>query len=565
MNWLLLCRMLGLLGMLVGGSMVFSLPWAFPACGQTNEFEADGFWGTVAAIICSLAVGGFLHTLGRKETDTILRKEALAIVGLGWILAGVLGSLPFLFTGTQRAAGTPMTVIDALFESISGFTTTGASVLTELEKPHLVPRCVLFWRSFTHWLGGMGIIVLFVAILGQLGAGGKALMRREVPGPINEAVRPRVRETALVMWALYVIISVILTGVLMLEQMSFYDALCHCFGTMATGGFSTHNASIAHFESWLIEVTIIVFMIVAGTNFSLFYLIVHRRDPTGPRGILGRFAPLYRDPEYRTYLSILLAATSVLTVSLFLTGIYRNLLDAVRHASFTAVSIMTTTGFGTENFHEWSEFSKGLLLLLMFVGGCAGSTGGGIKVVRFLLFAKIIRLEIEQAFRPNVVRPLRVFGTNVDNSLRHEVMVYFSLVLLTFISSWMILAAIEPDDQWIRRETIENLEHTQDSTAIAVPAQTPEREFPGGLAADSEKFPPNELVDRTSEKLLDCASAVAATLNNIGPGLGVLGPQQNYSNFSPQGKLLLTLLMLLGRLELFAILVLFVPSFWRVQ
>ncbi|MCH7688621.1 MAG: TrkH family potassium uptake protein, partial [Planctomycetes bacterium] len=185
MNWSLLCRNLGLLGMLVGGSMVFSLPWAFPACGETDVFESRGFWGIVWAILFSLTLSGTLYLIGRKEKGTILRKEALAVVGLGWILAGVLGSLPFLFAGTERAAGVPMSVIDALFESISGFTTTGASVLTELEDPNLVPRCVLFWRSFTHWLGGMGIIVLFVAILGQLGVGGKALMRREVPGPIN--------------------------------------------------------------------------------------------------------------------------------------------------------------------------------------------------------------------------------------------------------------------------------------------------------------------------------------------------------------------------------------------
>ncbi|MCH7988994.1 MAG: TrkH family potassium uptake protein, partial [Planctomycetes bacterium] len=279
----------------------------------------------------------------------------------------------------------------------------------------------------------------------------------------------------------------------------------------------------------------VLFMLVAGTNFSLFYLVLHQHDPTKRRGLLGRFAPLYRDPEYRTYLGIMLTAVIVLTCSLFFSGTYSSIQAAVRHAGFTAVSIMTTTGFGTVNFQEWNEFSKGLLLLLMFIGGCAGSTGGGIKVVRVLLFVKIIWLEVEQAFRPNVVRPLKVFGTRVDNSLRHEVVVYFSLVLVIFISSWMLLAAIEPDEHWI----------TSEPDAANNGAETD--------------------VDHRSEKLLDCASAVAATLNNIGPGLGVLGPHENYSGFSPQGKLLMTLLMLLGRLELFAILVLFVPAFWRVQ
>ena len=523
MNWLLLCRMLGLLGMLVGGSMVFSLPWAFPVCGQTAKFESQGFWGMVGAIACSLALGGSLYCIGRKETASILRKEALAIVGLGWILAGVLGSLPFLFSGTMRAPDELMSVGDALFESISGFTTTGASVLTELEDPNLVPRCVLFWRSFTHWLGGMGIIVLFVAILGQLGAGGKALMRREVPGPISESVRPRVQETALVMWTIYVFISLLLTLALKLEGMSLYDALCHSFGTMATGGFSTYNASVGHFRSALVEGTIILFMIAAGTNFSLYYLVARRHDRSAGRGLLSRLAPLYCDPEYRVYLLILLTATGLLTASALAHGHYESAGAALRHASFTAVAIMTTTGFGTEDFTNWSQSAKGLLLLLMFVGGSAGSTGGGIKVIRFILFVKIIRLEIEQAFRPNVVRPLRVAGTTVESSRRHEVVVYFSLILMIFVTGWMVLSAIEPDTQWQQKG------HTE------------------------------------SEKLLDCASAVAATLNNIGPGLGVLGPHSNYSGFSPQGKLLLTLLMLLGRLELFAILVLFAPSFWRTQ
>ncbi len=343
----------------------------------------------------------------------------------------------------------------------------------------------------------MGIIVLFVAVLGQLGAGGKALMRREVPGPINEAVRPRVRETALVMWAIYVGISGILTILLLLEGLSLFDALCHTFGAMATGGFSTFNQSVGHFHSELIEATLIVFMIIAGTNFSLYYLVLTKhRD--AKVSLLSRFKPMLTDPEFCTYLAILLGATLLLMANLRLTGIYDTLSQSLRHASFTVVSIMTTTGFGTENFHTWSEFAKGLLLLLMFIGGCAGSTGGGVKVIRLMLFLKIIRLEIEQAFRPNVVRPLKIFNTRVDSSLRHNVVVYFSLVLFIFISSWMILAAIEPDTQWTAREG----------------------------------HPP-------SEKLLDCASAVAATLNNIGPGLGVLGPHSNYAGFSPQGKVLL--------------------------
>ena len=557
MNWFLLCRMLGLLGVLVGGAMVFSLPWAFPACGQTDRFEASGFWGLLSAIGFSLAIGGVLIRIGRRDPGPILRKEALAIVGLGWLLAGSLGALPFLFSGTQRHEVTrdgerlviDIGVADALFESISGFTTTGASVLTDLEvpadgSPPLVPRCILFWRSFTHWLGGMGIIVLFVAILRQLGEGGKALLQREVPGPLSGTVRPRVREAAMVMWGIYVVISLLLTLLLMVEGMNLFESLCHTFGTMATGGFSTRNGSIHSFSSPMIEWTLVLFMILAGTNFSLYFLALPRKRPrsgitdpdtrlpagTGEENVpptrirkwLSQRRPDVRpflvDPEFRVYLALLITAVLFVSVSIYVNKHEANPLTAFRVAAFQSVSIMTTTGFATRNFDVWSDFSRGLLLVLMFVGGCAGSTGGGLKVVRFILFAKIVRLEIEQAFRPNIVRPLRLAGRPVDKAQRHQVMVYFCLVLLVFSFSWMLLLVIEPGATW----------------------QSP-----------------------NSNRLVDTASAVAATLNNIGPGLGLFGPQQNYAILAPQSKILLAILMLLGRLELFAILVLFVPSFWR--
>ena len=521
MNWYLLCRMLGMLGMLVGASMVFSMPWAFPACGQTETFETRGFWCMVASFCCSMVIGGGLYLVGRKDEGTILRKEALAVVGLGWFLAGLLGALPYLFGGVERMPDVPMSVVDALFESLSGFTTTGASVLTELEDPELVPRCVLFWRSFTHWLGGMGIIVLFVAVLGQLGAGGKAMMRREVPGPITEAVRPRVRETALTMWAIYVGISALETALLWVEGLSLYDALCHTFGTVATGGFSTFNKSAGHFQRPLVEGTIIGFMFLAGTNFSLYDMVL-RNKGSRDSGIFGRFAPLFRDPEYRLYITILFVATSIVTISLMRHGVYSDLFQAARHASFNVVSLMTTTGFGTEDFTQWPQLSKAILLALMFIGGCAGSTGGGIKVVRYLLFFKILWLEIERAFRPNVVRPLRIGSTPIDDGIRRDVTVYFGLMLVLFTCSWLLLVGIEADHHWALRTS-----------------------------------------PTSAEKLFDCATAVAATLNNIGPGMGIVGPAENYTFFSQPAKLLLTFLMVLGRLELFAILVLLFPSFWR--
>tara|TARA_B100000029_G_scaffold74915_1_gene66712 strand:- start:734 stop:1963 length:1230 start_codon:yes stop_codon:yes gene_type:complete len=407
-----------------------------------------------------------------------------------------------------------MGLADALFESISGFTTTGASVLTNLEVDSdpttpQVPRCILFWRSFTHWLGGMGIIVLFVAILRRLGAGGKALLRSEVPGPMSETVRPRVQQAAMVMWAIYVVISVVLTGLLVVERMSLFDALCHMFGTMATGGFSTRNASVAAYNSHWIDWTIILFMVLAGTNFSLYHLAVSKRQ---------LWRTFRRDTEFRIYLGLLVVSTLCLAASVYHNRDTLTAYQSFREAAFQATAIMTTTGFATADFDNWSDFSRGLLLSLMFVGGCAGSTGGGIKVIRFILFAKIVRLEVEQAFRPNVVRPLRLAGVNIDKRQRHQVVVYFCLVLLIFFISWMLLLVIQPGSPWEGHE---------------------------------------------SDRLIDTASAVAATLNNIGPGLGVFGPTSNYAFLAPQSKILLSLLMLLGRLELFAILVLFVPSFWR--
>ena len=540
MNWPLLSRLLGFLAMLVGGSMTLSLPWAFPAFGQVEAFEVRGFWALVGAIGTSVFVGGALWWVGRTEkSETILRKEALAIVGLGWILAGVLGALPLYFSDSYRqffpddpARNVRVSFPDALFESVSGFSTTGASVLDELEDPRAVPRCVLFWRSFTHWLGGMGIIVLFVAILGQLGAGGKALMKREVPGPISESVRPRVREHALTMWLIYVCLSAFAAIAYLAEGMSGYDALCHSFGTLATGGFSTYNASVGHFHSPLIEWTVILFMLLAGVNFSLYYLALRGTPALGEGVVWGRLKLVFGDPEFRVYLAILFAATAFLFACLLAGGKYRSWNDDLRNAAFMSTAITTTTGFGTEDYTNWGESAKGLILLLMFCGGCSGSTAGGIKVIRFMLLAKVVRLEVEKAFKPNVVRPMKLFGLPVDRELRHDVVVYFALVLTIFVAGWFVLCLLEPGDQWAAVE--------------AAPGADP---IPGAEA----------------EKLIDCASAVASCLNNIGPGLGKLGPASNYSDFAPQSKILLTVLMLLGRLELFAILVLLAPGFWRLN
>lgn len=493
--------------------------------------------GMLKSIGVAAASGISLLVAGRRSVgDSLLRKEALAVVGLGWIMSGILGGLPYVLTPTFRMAGVPMSPCDAIFESVSGFTTTGASVLTQLEITEGVPNCeraalqgeiayvprsVLFWRSFTHWLGGMGIIVLFVAILGQLGAGGKALMRREVPGPLTDSVRPRVRETAMLMWSIYLGLSAILAIVLLIQGMSLFEALCHTFGTLATGGFSTRNASVGSFRSGSLEFTIIVFMVLAGMNFNLYYLLVRQSGDNSKHPFKDRIIAFFSDVELRTYLAIITAVTAVLTLLLSLGSVYDGVGACVRHACFNVVSVITTTGFGTENFAVWPEFARAILLVLMFVGGCSGSTGGGVKVIRFIVLWKVLKLEAERAFRPNLVQPIRIAGNRLDDSVGRDVLVYFCLIAVIFATSWALLIGLEPSTQW-QGET-------------------------------------------SAEKLIDCAGAVASTLNNIGPGLGICGPHGNYTAFSEASKLLLTLLMLLGRLELFAIIVLFTPGFWKVQ
>ena len=525
MNWRLLSRLLGSLALLVGASMLLSLPWAFPWAGQVNATETDGIAGLAGSILLSLLIGGVLYWYGRGSSGPVLRKEALAVVGLGWMLAGFLGAMPYLLSGALAETDRAMTLADCLFESVSGFSTTGASVLTELEDPAYVPRCVMFWRSFTHWLGGMGIVVLFVALLGSAGSGGKAIMRHEVPGPINSAARPRVKDTALLMWSIYVGLSGLLVVLYWFQGLSWYDALCHSFGTMATGGFSTFNDSMGHFggpraDFNVVEATTIAFMFLAGTNFTLFYLVVRQVQDrrTEPQAWL---VPLLKDSEWRAYVGIVGGVAALLATAIWWQELY-DLPTSIRHGLFMSLTIITTTGYGTVDFLQWGEFAKGLLLAAMFIGGCAGSTGGGVKVIRVVLFFKILWLQVERAYRPNIVRPLRLGRQPVNEEVRTGVVLYLSLIIGIFVLGWLMLITIEPDATWRQADA-----------------------------------------DLSSEKLLDSASAVISCLNNIGPGLGLFGPKSNYAAFSEAGKLLLTLLMLLGRLEVYAVMVLFFPGFWR--
>ncbi len=419
-----------------------------------------------------------------------------------------------------------------MFESQSGFSTTGATVYTNLESPELIPHCILFWRSWTHFLGGLGIVVLFVAILGQ-GSAGKAMMRAEMPGPTKEGSMPRMQATAWAFAGIYIGLNFILTIVYVIEGMSWFDGLCHAFGTMATGGFSTYNASHGQFDSSIIDYTTILFMILAGTNFTLLYLT-----------LLGGPKRLFRDVEFRTFIGIIVAVTAGVIFFGMRSGDedFGTFADSMRYGLFQVVSVLTTTGYGTSDFDHWNNFGRGILLLLMFVGGCAGSTGGGMKVIRHILFYKILRQEIERAHRPRVVRFIRIGGSTIDDTnLTHAIVVYFSMILAIFVFSWLLLITFEPNSTW----------------GVTDAAMSGEVEQSGNETA---KLTRKSTLD---EKLLDSASAVAATLNNIGPGLGVVGATQNYAGFSQGAKLLFVWLMMLGRVEVFSVLVLLFPSFWR--
>lgn len=551
MNYRLLARLLGVVCLLIGVSMLFSLPWGFPSLayrtGQDSagvtQLENTGIAALLGSMAVSAIIGIGLISYGRSSKgNQLYQKEAMAVVGLSWVMATILGALPFWFSGTEIESGRTITFIEAMFEAQSGFSTTGATVLTELEDEVMVPYCILFWRSSTHFLGGLGIVVLFVAILGQ-GSAGKAMMQAEMPGPTKDNSMPRMQQAALRFAGVYVGLNILLFVIYHLMGMSVFDALCHAFGTMATGGFSTYNASLGHFNNALIDYATIFFMIVAGTNFTLLYLCLFvNKSPI----------QLLRDTEWRVYIGIILAVSLMVVIFGMSAGDIKfdNIADSIRFGLFQVVSVITTTGYGTADFDSWNNFGRGSLLLLMFLGGCAGSTGGGLKVIRHILFCKILLLEVEQSHHPRVVRPLSLAGSTADDQeLRKGIPIYFCLILGLFVASWLLLVTFEPASTWnVYRNEAGQLVMRSDAGKL-----------PQQATATQQRIAQMTL----DEKILDSASAVAATLNNIGPGLGVVGPTKNYAAFSQGAKFLFIWLMMLGRVEVFSVLVLLMPSFWR--
>ncbi len=443
------------------------------------------------AILWSMAIsiigGAALAALARSDDDIRVR-EGFAIVTFGWIAAAVFGSLPFMLSGSIPS------FTDAFFETLSGFTTTGASILTDVEAQ---PLSLLLWRSQTQWLGGMGIIVLSIAILPFLGVGGMQLFKAEVPGPTPDRLKPRISQTATLLWAVYLLLTAMEVLLLRLGGMSLFDSVNHAFTTMATGGFSTKNLSVSHYQSAYIHYVIALFMFLAGVNFSLHYRCLTGRGP----------AAYFRDHEWRFYVGILAGATIVMFLVNWMHGAgagEQNFRDSV----FQVVSITTTTGYATADFDAWAPLNRMMMLALMFIGGCAGSTGGGMKVIRLMLLLKHGKTELKKLLHPRAVVVVKVNRIRVRPEVMLNVLGFFSLYIGLFLFFSFLMA---------------------------------------GLGLD----------------IITASSSVAATLGNIGPGLAGVGPMQNFSAIPAVGKWLLSLCMLLGRLEVFTVIVLFMPEVWR--
>lgn len=481
MRYRLLVNILGKITVLIGLALL--VPLLIALHFQEKEWLAFAW---AAGITLAIAIP--LSYLPKNEGE-IRRREGYAIVTLSWIAATIFGSLPYIFAGTFPG------IADAIFETISGFTTTGASVMTDIE---IHPRSILFWRSLTHWLGGMGIVVLFVALLSQIGTGGLQMFQAEIPGSVAEKIKPRIQETATILWVTYIILSVTQALLLVLAGMPLYEAVIHTFGTMATGGFSSKNASIGYYNNPLIQWIIIVFMFMAGVNFALYYQALRRRN-------LFYF---WRNPEFKFYSVIIMTAIIIVALNLFFSG-YEGGESLIRVASFQVVSIVTTTGFVTTDFDVWPSLSRTLLFFLMFVGGCYGSTSGSIKIGRHLIFLKNGLTELFRAIHPHAVVPVRFRNTEIVKAAS-------ILNTLQFMGLYLALFVL------------------------------------GTL-----------LISITGLRLEEAASAVATTLGNVGPGLGVVGPTQNYAHLPGAAKYLLSWFMLVGRLEIFTVMVLFLRTTWR--
>ncbi len=479
MSYGIIIKVLGYLLTIEAAFMVPSLLVAL----YYNQGDAISF---LISIILTGILGFFMIKMSSSK-GRIKVKEGLAIVTFGWFLVSFFGSLPFVISGSI-----PFWV-DAFFETVSGLTTTGATLVKDVEA---LPKGILFWRSFTHWIGGMGILVFTVAFLSMLGIGAFQIFKAESPGPIPDKIAPRIRDTAKILYITYFTITIVQTVLLRLGGMPWFESLVHTFGTVGTGGFSTKNASIGAFNSTYIHMITAIFMVLSGINFALYYSLFK-----------GNRREVLRDEELRLYLGIIASAVILIAFNINKT-IYNNMALSFRDAFFQVSSVITTTGYSTVDFDKWPTFSKSILFLLMFIGGCAGSTAGGIKGIRILVLFKLIKREISKILHPRAVIPIKVGGRTLSNETVASIASFFILYIIIFALGTMVISL--------------------------------------------------EGIDLES-----AASSVAATLGDVGPGFGFVGPTQNYSQFSNWSKLLLSLFMLLGRLELFTIVALCMPKSWK--
>lgn len=478
MRWQTLANLLGPLLVGLGAFMVFPFAWALYYGEPVEAF--------LYPMAITISVGTVLRLLAPRRTPYLYRGEAFALVSATWVIAAGFACLPYLFSGTLTS------VVDAYFETMSGFTTTGATVLTNIEG---APRGILFWRSLTQWLGGMGIVLLFVAILPALGGGATRLIEREAPGPTTEKFVPRVREMAKILWAIYLGLSLTMLLGLLLAGLPIYDALTHTFSGISTGGFSPRDGSVGAYDNLPAELIIVVFMIAGGANFALYFRLLQ-----------GRTTEVRKDPELRLYLAIFAFFTLAVTVDL-MANFGQGLGQSLRWAVFQVGAIQTATGYAVADFDAWPVFSKSALLVLMFIGGSAGSTSGAIKVARLLIAYRYMRRELFRVVHPKAVLPLRIGEQVIPERVVTEVLAFLTIYIFTFGISFLVLAG------------------------MGIP-------------------------------LVTGFSAAAASIGNVGPGLELIGPTASYGWMPDGAKIVLTATMLLGRLEFWTILVLLVRGLW---
>jgi len=446
-------------------------------------------WPAFVASTGITVISGFLiQFFTPSEKNKLLLRETLAIVTFSWVLSAAFGALPYILAGTFS------NYLDAYFEAMSGFTATGATVITAIESQ---PHGILLWRGLTQWLTGMGIITLFVSLFPMMGIGAVQLVKAEMPSLVDEKILPRVRDIAKSVWTIYIGFSVLEVALLCLTGLPFYDALTVTFGTMATGGFSAKQLSIEAYQSWQAEFIVVLFMIIAAINFRLYFSLFWKRN----------FRSLLVDSEFHLYLGLLFGASLFIALDLIInSGL--SFTDACRYGSFNAISIMTTTGFSNTDFNVWPVFSKAALVVLMLIGGSTGSTAGAIKVSRVMVLVKSVRRQILQSINPRAVIRLWAGGSPIQEERISEALSLSSLYLIILVVAFLIMSAVGLDQ-------------------------------------------------------ISALSSVAACMGTVGPGLGAVGPIENYLWIHPVGKITLIMCMVLGRLELFTILALFVPSYWK--